>query len=366
MQLRNLEVGHCRARARAFSPIREPRPFLLFLVSAVLQSPPAAGRTRKPTNATLRPQMRLVFLGTPDFTLPLLEACAAAGELVAVVAQPDRPVGRSSALQAPPSKKWAQERGLPVEQPEKVKNGRLAAILASYQPDVAIVAAYGRILPADALAAPRLGCLNVHASILPALRGAAPAQWAVARGLTETGVTIMQMDEGLDTGDVRLQRTLPIAADETGESLLKKLGPLGADALRTALGLLERDQLPRTPQDHGRATLAPILTREDAKVDFGKTATELDQRRRGFTPWPGASTTIGGAALKIHGAAVLDEKTDRAPGQLVRASAAGLDVACGGGTVWRLTEVQPENKKRMPAAAFLAGHKLQPGEVLGG
>ena len=309
--------------------------------------------------------MRIVFLGTPEFTLPLLEACAASGELVAVVAQPDRAVGRSSALQAPPSKRWALERGLPVEQPEKVKNGRLAAILAAHKPDLAIVAAYGRILPADALAAPRLGCLNVHASILPDLRGAAPAQWAVARGLSETGVTIMQMDEGLDTGDVRLQRTLPIAADETGETLLKKLGPLGAGALREALVLLENGQLPRVPQDHARATLAPILTREDAKVDFTRSATELDQRRRGFSPWPGSSTTVGGAALKIHGAIVLPETTGRAPGEVVRASAAGLDVACAGGTIWRLTEVQPENRKRMPAAAFLQGHKLQPGDRLG-
>ena len=309
--------------------------------------------------------MRIAFLGTPEFTLPILEACAQAGQLVAVFAQPDRPVGRSGTPQPPPSKRWAEERGIPVEQPEKVKGGRLAAALAAHAPDVAVVAAYGRILPADALGAPRLGCLNVHASLLPELRGAAPAQWAVARGLTETGVTIMQMDEGLDTGDLRLQRPLPIAPDETSESLLRKLGPLGAECLREALSLLERNALPRTPQDHARATLAPILTREDGKVDFAKSALELDQRRRGFTPWPGAFTTLGGATLKIHGAQPLEERTDRAPGLVVRASSAGLEVACGGGTVWRLTEVQPENRKRMPAAAFLAGHKLQPGDALG-
>ena len=309
--------------------------------------------------------MRLVFLGTPEFTLPILEACAQAGQLVAVFAQPDRPVGRSGTPQPPSSKRWALERGIAVEQPEKVKGGRLAALLAAHAPDLAVVAAYGRILPADALAAPRLGCLNVHASLLPALRGAAPAQWAVARGLAETGVTIMQMDEGLDTGDLRLQRGLPLAPDETSESLLRKLGLLGAEALREALALLEKGELPRRPQDHARATLAPILTREDGKVDFSRPSLELDQRRRGFTPWPGAFTTVGGAALKIHGAQPLAESTDRAPGQVVRASAAGLDLACGGGTVWRLTEVQPENKKRMPAAAFLAGHKLQPGDVLG-
>src|ERR1700712_17782 len=155
--------------------------------------------------------MRIVFLGTPDFTLPILEACSSSGELVLVVAQPDKPVGRHAELKPPPSKVWALERGIRVEQPAKVKNGALAAVIASAKPDVAVVAAYGRLLPRDALNAPRLGCLNVHASLLPELRGAAPAQWAVARGLRETGVTIMQMDEGLDTGDIRLQKRLPIA-----------------------------------------------------------------------------------------------------------------------------------------------------------
>src|ERR1041385_6534128 len=238
--------------------------------------------------------MRIVFLGTPEFALPILEACARSGRLEAVVAQPDRPVGRSGKPQPPAARRWAVERGSPVEQPEKVKGGRLANILAGYAPDVAVVAAYGRILPPDALAAPRLGCLNVHASLLPELRGAAPAQWAVARQYRETGVTIMQMDEGLDTGDIRLQRPLRIAAAETCESLLEKLAPLGAQARIEALPLLEAGSLPRAPQDHAKATLAPMLTREDGKVDFGRTADECDARRRGFTPWPGAWTTLRG------------------------------------------------------------------------
>jgi methionyl-tRNA formyltransferase len=309
--------------------------------------------------------LRIVFLGTPAFTLPLLEVCAARGALVAVVAQPDRPVGRSSALQPPPSKVWAQARGIEVLQPEKVKQGRLAALLAERKPDVAIVAAYGRILPKDALEAPRLGCLNVHASLLPALRGAAPAQWSIARGDTVAGVTIMQMDEGLDTGDIRLQGSLPIAPDETGESLLPKLGALGATLLGDALGRLEAGTLPRIPQDHTKMTLAPILTRDDARLDWTQPARVLDQRRRGFTPWPGAWTLLAGAQLKVHGASVLDETTTRAPGEVVRAGAGGLDVACGGGTVLRLTEVQPEGKKRMPAQAFLAGKPLAAGTLLG-
>jgi methionyl-tRNA formyltransferase len=308
--------------------------------------------------------MRIAFLGTPDFTLPLLEACARAGELALVVAQPDRPVGRSSKPQPPPAAKWAREHGVRLEQPEKVKLGRLAAILASAAPDVAVVAAYGRILPADALAAPRNGCLNVHASLLPELRGAAPAQWAIARGLSETGVTIMQMDEGLDTGDIRLQKRLAIAPGETGESLLPRLGALGAEALVEALELLARGALPRAPQDHSRATLAPILTRDDGRVDFGRSALECVQRRRGFTPWPGAWTTLSGAVLKIHAATPIEEAPARPPGEILSAGAAGIDVACAG-SVWRLLELQLEGKKRLAAGPFLSGARLQPGDRLG-
>src|SRR2546422_6226412 len=198
--------------------------------------------------------MRIAFLGTREFALRILEACSRAGERALVVAQPDKPVGRQQELQAPPTKEWAASLGIRVEQPDKVKQGRLAAVLASARPDVAVVAAYGRILPADALSVPVHGGLNVHASLLPDLRGAAPAQWAVARQHRETGVTIMQMDEGLDTGDIPLQARRPIAPDETRESLLEKLGPLGADALTRALRMLERGELPRAPQDHSKAT----------------------------------------------------------------------------------------------------------------
>ena len=303
--------------------------------------------------------MRIAFLGTPGFALPILEACARAGELVLVVAQPDKPVGRHQRIEAPPAKEWAVQRGIRVEQPEKVKQGRLAAVLASARPDVAVVAAYGRILPADALAVPPQGCLNVHASLLPELRGAAPAQWAVARQYRETGVTIMQMDEGLDTGDIRLQKKTAIGPEETGESLLQKLGPLGAEALAEALRLLERGQLPRTPQDHSAASLAPLLTREDGKVDWTRTAAELDARRRGFTPWPGAWTTLDGSVLKIHDARPTNGSG--APGELLE----GATFAAGNGSAWELREVQPEGKKRMPATAWLKGARLQRGTRLG-
>jgi methionyl-tRNA formyltransferase len=303
--------------------------------------------------------MRIVFLGTPEFALPILEACVRAGELVLVVAQPDKPVGRHQELQAPATKRWARQQGVRVEQPDKVKQGRLAAVLASARPDVAVVAAYGRILPPDALGVPAHGCLNVHASLLPELRGAAPAQWAVARQYRETGVTIMQMDEGLDTGDIRLQRKIAIAPDETGESLLFRLGRLGADALIEALDFLAQGRLPRIPQDHAKATLAPLLTREDGRVDWSRTAAELDARRRGFTPWPGAWTTVDGAVLKIQSARPVTGSG--APGELL----GGTTVACGESTAWELLEVQPEGKKRMPAPAWLQGARLKPGHRLG-
>ncbi len=339
--------------------------------------------------------MRIAFLGTPDFALPILEACLRAGYVALVVAQPDRPVGRSGKPQPPAAAKWAREHGVRLEQPEKVKQGRLADLLASASPDVAVVAAYGRILPPDALAVPRYGCLNVHASLLPELRGAAPAQWSIARGLSETGVTIMQMDEGLDTGDIRLQARLSIAADETGETLLAKLGEVGARSLTEALVLLERGQLPRTRQDPARATLAPMLTRDDGRVDFGRPALACDQRRRGFTPWPGAWTTLGGAVLKVHAAQVVagprpqassdlrpqatsdlrpqpsdlrlegsEPSGARPPGEILRADDAGIDVACAG-SVWRLLELQLEGKKRLAAGPFLQGTRLQPGDRLG-
>ena len=309
--------------------------------------------------------MRIVFLGTPEFALPVLETCVRVGQLVAIVAQPDRAVGRSGKPQAPPAKRWGVEHGIPVEQPEKVKRGRLATLLSAHKPDVAVVAAYGRILPPDALAVPVHGCLNVHASLLPELRGAAPAQWAVARGYTRTGVTIMQMDEGLYTGDIRLQRATRIAADETGESLLRKLGPFGAGLLGVALRRLERGELLRHPQDHSRATYAPMLTREDGQADFSRTSLELDRRRRGFTPWPGAWTTVAGKVLKIHAALPL-ATGGREPGEVVAAGPDGIDVSCGSGTVWRLLDVQPEGKKAMPTSAYLAGHPIRPGDRLGG
>jgi methionyl-tRNA formyltransferase len=248
--------------------------------------------------------MRIAFLGTPAFAVPSLDALADAGHLVVVlVAQPDRPAGRGQALRVPATKVWAAARGVPVLQPEKVRDGRLAAALAGLKLDVLVVAAYGRILGKDLLTLAPYGAINVHGSLLPRGRGAAPIQWSIADGDAETGVSIMQMDEGLDTGDVLLQRVLPIAADDTSETLAPKLAALGGAALVEALALLQRGQLVPVKQDATRATHARILEKEDGRVDWTRPAKTIADRLRGFTPWPGAFTTLDGRTVKLLEAA---------------------------------------------------------------
>jgi methionyl-tRNA formyltransferase len=305
--------------------------------------------------------MRVVFLGTPEFAVPTVEALARAGhELLAVVAKPDRPAGRGQALKAPATKAWAEARGVPVLQPEKVRDGALAAALAALRPDVLVVTAYGRILGKDLLTLAPLGAVNVHASILPRWRGAAPIQWAVASGDAETGVTIMQMDEGLDTGDVLLVRTLAIGPEETAAELSPRLAALGGEAIVEALPLLAAGALVPVRQDASRHTLAPILEKEHGRLDFTRPAAELGARLRGFTPWPGAFTTLDGKVLKVHAARALGAPP---PGALAAGAAPGtvgwsdgaLLVACGGGTALLVTELQPEGKKRMAARDFLNG-----------
>jgi methionyl-tRNA formyltransferase len=300
--------------------------------------------------------MRVVFLGTPEFAVPTVEALARAGhELLAVVAQPDRPAGRGQALKAPATKAWAEARGVPVLQPEKVRDGALAAALAALRPDLLVVTAYGRILGRDLLTLAPLGAVNVHASLLPRWRGAAPIQWAVASGDRETGVTIMQMDEGLDTGDVLLVRTAAIGAEETAEALAPRLAALGGEAIVEALPLLAAGSLVPVRQAAAEVTLAPILEKVDGRLDFTRPATELACRVRGFTPWPGTFTSIGGKALKVHRAAALDGAPADGPPGTARVVDGALRVACGGGTALGLLEVQPEGKKRMPARDFVNG-----------
>jgi methionyl-tRNA formyltransferase len=301
--------------------------------------------------------VRVVFLGTPAFAVPSLDALARGGhELLAVVAQPDRPAGRGQALKEPDTKVWARARGVPVLQPQKVRDGRLAAELTALRPDVLCVAAYGRILGRDLLELAPHGAINVHGSLLPAYRGAAPIQWAIAGGEVETGVSIMQMDEGLDTGDVLLQRALPIAPDDTAETLAPRLAALGGEALVEALELLARGGLVPVRQDAARATLAPILEKEHGKIDWSRPAADIANRLRGFTPWPGAWTTLEGRTVKILAAAPGGPAPAGAPPGAARKEAGrGLSVACGEGTSLLVVRLQPEGKAPQDALAFLNG-----------
>ena len=306
--------------------------------------------------------MRVVFMGTPAFAVPSLDALAAAGhELLAVVAQPDRPAGRGQALREPATKVWARARGVPVLQPEKVRDGKLAAELAALRPDVLSVAAYGRILGRDLLELAPHGAINVHGSILPKYRGAAPIQWAIASGEAETGVSIMQMDEGLDTGDVLLQRVLPIGPTDTAEALGPRLAALGGAALAEALAGLAAGTLVAVRQDASRATLAPILTREDGKIDWARPAKVIHDRLRGFSPWPGAWTTLEGKVLKVleaePAAATTSPRAEETwvPGAATVVAGAGLSVQCAPGSALLVRRVQLEGKAPQAAADFANG-----------
>jgi methionyl-tRNA formyltransferase len=305
--------------------------------------------------------LRVVFLGTPAFALPSLEGILRSGaDLVAVVCQPDRPKGRGLELIAPPVKQWALEHGRPVLQPEKVKQGRLKALIEPFAPDVLVVTAYGRILPEDVLAMAPLGAINAHASLLPKYRGAAPIQWAVAKGETETGVTIMQMDSGLDTGDMLLVRRLAIGPEETAGELHDRLAALSGDALAEALPLLLQGALQPRKQDSALATLAPILTKEDGQLDLRRSAAELFNRTRGFYPWPGAVLSLHGKAFKVHRARARPSASQAAPGTVVE-TGDSLGVQTGDG-IYEVLEIQPEGKRRMTAREMLSGHRLAIGD----
>jgi methionyl-tRNA formyltransferase len=309
--------------------------------------------------------LKIAFLGTPAFAVPPLDALARAGHDVrCVVAQPDRPAGRGQELREPATKAWARARGLPVLQPEKVRDGRLAAELRAFGPDVLVVVAYGRILGRDLLDLAPLGAVNVHASLLPRWRGAAPIQWAIAEGDRETGVTIMRMDEGLDTGDLLLQRACAIAPDDTAGALGERLAALGAEALVEALPALAAGRLAPVRQDPRAVTLAPIIDKEHGRLDFAARAERLAARVRGFTPWPGAFTTAGGRLLKVHRARAVADAGALPPGG-VREVDGGLLVGCGEGTALLLEEVQLEGKRRMSAGELLRGLPMPAGTVLG-
>jgi methionyl-tRNA formyltransferase len=301
---------------------------------------------------------RIVFMGTPQFAVSSLRACFEVGEVVAVLTQPDKPKGRGQELSPPPVKQLAAEKGIPVFQPPKLKGQNFGELIKGFRADVAVVTAYGRILPKDVLDAPRLGCLNVHASLLPRWRGAAPIQWAIAAGDEKTGTCLMQMDEGLDTGAVLARRETPIEPNDTSETLFDRLAQMGFEMLVQELPRYLTGHLTPQPQPAEGVTLAPLIEKEQGRLDFSRPAAELERRVRAFTPWPGTFTTLEGALLKVHKARLGTGKGQ--PGELLEAAPAGLEVACGEGSLW-LTEVQLEGKRRMSAAEFLAGRKLARG-----
>lgn len=301
---------------------------------------------------------RIVFMGTPEFAVASLSACFDIGEVVAVVTQPDKPKGRGNAISISPVKALALERGVTVLQPQKMRTPPFSEELRKLAPDVCVVTAYGKILPKDVLEVPPHGCVNVHASLLPRFRGAAPIQWAIAHGDAETGVALMRMDEGLDTGPVIAMKRLPIAPEDTSSSLHEKLSRLGGEILRESLPAYLRGELKPVPQPSEGMVLAPIIQKEDGLLDFTKPAVMLERRVRAFTPWPGAYTGLNGTRLKVHRTRV--DTGQGTPGTVLAASPSGIEVACGEGSIV-LLDIQPEGKRVMSAGEFLSGHKLAPG-----
>ncbi len=305
--------------------------------------------------------MRAVFLGTPEFAVPSLKALATAHEVVGVFTQPDRPKGRGNQLAESPVKIAAGELGIAVHQPERVRRAESFELLRSLAADIMVVVGYGQIIPQAIIDLPKHGILNVHASLLPKYRGAAPIQWAIANGETETGITIMRIDAGLDTGDMLRKASLTIAADETAAELSARLAPLGATLLvETIVSGLEYAE----KQNAAEATLAPILKKEDGLIEWTRAANEIYNRFRGFNPWPGAYTTFRGQQLSVTGAKPLEMTGDLKPGQCA-VVAKKLVAGCGQRTVLELSEVQLAGKKRMTGESFLNGYKLAAEEILG-
>lgn len=312
---------------------------------------------------------KLVFCGTPQFAVPTLEKLVEASfDVRLVLTQPDRPKGRGLELVASPVKQTAVRFGLPILQPEKIKQDEeLRAKLKEIDPAAIVVVGYGRIIPSWMLQLPRYGNINLHASLLPKYRGAAPIQWAIANGESLTGVTTMQLNEGLDTGDILLQEELAIADDDTAETIAPRLAAIGADLMIKTLRGLVQNSIKPEHQNGAEATLAPVLKKEDGRIDFDRTAQEIYDRFRGFQPWPGAFTTfrrrnLNMTAMKAASDRIVQEEILTAQ-LLVRNER--LFVGCGSGTVLEFLELQPEGKKRISARDFLHGYRLQIGERLG-
>lgn len=303
--------------------------------------------------------MKILFMGTPYFAVPSLDALAVAGhQLVGVFSQPDKPKNRGMKLQPTPVKVCAERLGVPVFQPTKLRDGTALETIRQLDPDLIVVAAYGRILPQEILDYPRLGCINVHSSLLPKYRGAAPIHWAILNGEKETGVTIMHMALALDAGDIIRQRATPIDPDETVEDLHDRLAQLGAELLVETVAQLADGTATRTPQEESQVTLAPMLSRALSPMDWTRPARALHDQVRGLIPWPAAVTELGGVRCKILATTVLDETTGKAPGSVVAADKTGLKLACGDGRVLRIDRLQADGGKRLAAADYLRGHPI--------
>lgn len=306
--------------------------------------------------------MRIVFMGTPDFAVPCLQALIDDGhDVCAVFTQPDKPKGRHGVLSAPPVKELALKYDIPVYQPDLLKNDEIKSFFASLGADLALVVAYGKILPEEFLNAPKYGCINMHASLLPKLRGAAPIQWSIINGEKRSGVTAMQMDKGLDTGDILLSESVEIRDDETAQELHDELSVLGAQVMRKTLLMLQKGVLLPIRQDDSQSTYAPILTKELSAIDWQKSALQIHNQIRGLYPWPGASAVLNGKTLKIHSAKLLG-KTEGEPGEVVF-NDRRLCVACGDGNAVELLVIQAPGKKAMPVTDYLRGNPVVLGTI---
>ena len=299
-------------------------------------------------------------MGTPDFAVPCLQKLIDLGhEVTGVFTQPDKPKGRHGILTPPPVKELAEANGIKVYQPTKMKDGTALEMLKEAAPEVVIVVAYGKILPKEILEYPQFGCINIHASLLPKLRGAAPIQWSILEGYDETGVTSMMMDEGLDTGDMLISRAISIGENENAESLHDRLSVLGAEVLEETLDLLKKGELKRTPQNHAEFTYASMLSKELSPIDWSCSAKQIHDKIRGLAPWPSATAKLGGKVFKIHESVISQGKAASA-GEIVE-SGKRLVVCCGDGKCIEILTLQPENKKSMPASDYLRGNPVDAG-----
>jgi len=304
--------------------------------------------------------MRIVFMGTPEFAVPSLKSLFEAGhDICGVFTQPDKPKNRGMKLLPTPVKEYAMSMEIPVFQPRSMRDGEALSILRELAPELIVVAAYGKILPVEILELPPRGCINVHSSLLPKYRGAAPINWAILNGEAETGVTIMYMAEGLDTGDMIAAQSTEIPQEENAQQLHDRLASLGADLLTRVVGEMEHGEVHAVAQDDAESCYAPMLSKELSPIDWNCSAQKIHNQVRGLYPWPSAVALIDGVRCKILKTKQIGEHTGKMPGSFVQADKKGLKVACGGGEVLEILELQPDGKKPMAASAFLLGHPIQ-------